>query len=479
MKRYGSLSLVAALFTLVLAGCHSSQNPTNANSAQAEPAGDPADANLVPASNVTNAPDTQNPPPPPADQQDNAAPPPSGDQGYDQAGYDQSAGGQDYDDTAYDVASDPPPPIPDYDQPPCPGDDYIWTPGYWSYASAGYYWVPGQWVMAPWVGALWTPGYWGFYQNRYHWYPGYWGPHIGFYGGVNYGYGYDGTGYEGGYWRSNHFYYNTALTHVNSGVHDTYDYRVNVNNNSRVSYNGGHGGLSFRPTPAQAAARNEHHVAPLPSQRDVAHNAQQNRGQFANNNNGHPQTVAETRPGNDGRSAPAPRAQDFHPTPAPHARPTAGNDRNQHTSNERTNNGAPPPHAGPASGHENPVQRPTAHPVENNHAAPQAQPAARPQPNERTRQPNLQRSPGPRPAPVVRPAPTQNQQPRPNSNEHPAPNRPAAPEHNQPRVQPNNRPAPQPHTENRPQPQPHQDTNRPQPHPDNKKPDDQHPHSGQ
>ena len=51
-----------------------------------------------------------------------------------------------------------PPPIAVFDQPPCPGDGYIWTPGYYQYGDYGYYWVPGQWVMPPSVGVLWTPG---------------------------------------------------------------------------------------------------------------------------------------------------------------------------------------------------------------------------------------------------------------------------------------------------------------------------------
>ena len=53
--------------------------------------------------------------------------------------------------------TEPPPPLPEYSQPPCPGENYVWTPGYWGYATGGYYWVPGAWVLAPWVGALWTP----------------------------------------------------------------------------------------------------------------------------------------------------------------------------------------------------------------------------------------------------------------------------------------------------------------------------------
>ena len=56
-----------------------------------------------------------------------------------------------------------PPELPVYEQPICPGDGYIWTPGYWAYDPAdGYYWVPGTWVEAPEVGFLWTPGYWGW-----------------------------------------------------------------------------------------------------------------------------------------------------------------------------------------------------------------------------------------------------------------------------------------------------------------------------
>ncbi len=29
------------------------------------------------------------------------------------------------------------------DQPPCPEEGYIWTPGYWNYGYSGYFWVPG------------------------------------------------------------------------------------------------------------------------------------------------------------------------------------------------------------------------------------------------------------------------------------------------------------------------------------------------
>ena len=42
-----------------------------------------------------------------------------------------------------------PPALPVYEQPVCPGDGYLWTPGYWGYAddASDYYWVPGTWVI--------------------------------------------------------------------------------------------------------------------------------------------------------------------------------------------------------------------------------------------------------------------------------------------------------------------------------------------
>src|SRR5580698_6967716 len=94
-----------------------------------------------------------------------------------------------------------PPPLPVYDQPLCPGDGYIWTPGYWAYDDGdGYFWVPGTWIEPPQVGFLWTPGYWGWGGNAFLFHEGYWGPQVGFYGGINYGFGYGGFGYEGGRW---------------------------------------------------------------------------------------------------------------------------------------------------------------------------------------------------------------------------------------------------------------------------------------
>ncbi len=79
---------------------------------------------------------------------------------------------------------------------------------------------------------------------------GYWGPHVGFYGGVNYGFGYVGVGFVGGRWAGNSFAYNTAVVNVNTTVmHNTYVNNVTVNNVTvnKVSYNGGAGGVPRRP----------------------------------------------------------------------------------------------------------------------------------------------------------------------------------------------------------------------------------------
>src|SRR6516162_9571612 len=95
-----------------------------------------------------------------------------------------------------------PPELPVYEQPVCPEDGLMWVPGYWAWEQdSGYYWVPGEWVPAPYVGAMWTPPWWAWENGRYLFHQGYWGDDVGYYGGINYGYGYMGVGYVGGEWR--------------------------------------------------------------------------------------------------------------------------------------------------------------------------------------------------------------------------------------------------------------------------------------
>ncbi|HEY4358187.1 MAG TPA: hypothetical protein VGN16_20745 [Acidobacteriaceae bacterium] len=211
---------------------------------------------------------------------------------------------QGYDNGEADAQTDQaPPPLPEYDQPPAPDDNDIWTPGYWGYADTGYYWVPGVWVAAPYYGALWTPGYWGWYGGHYRWHHGYWGRHIGFYGGINYGWGYVGTGYYGGYWNGNRFYYNRECSHVSPRVTTVYQRPVVVNNmrysnvsNNRVSYNGGRGGVDARPHPYEIAAARERHVAPLPEQRQFHQQAAANRANAFAENHGRPAQAVFAQP---------------------------------------------------------------------------------------------------------------------------------------------------------------------------------------
>lgn len=191
-----------------------------------------------------------------------------------------------------------PPALPVYEQPLCPGDGYLWTPGYWAYdEDDGYYWVPGTWVEAPQVGFLWTPGYWGWGGNAFFFHEGYWGPQVGFYGGINYGYGYGGVGYEGGRWEGSRFSYNTYVTHVNTTIiHNTYNTTVTNVTETHVSYNGGTGGVGARPTPQQESYANQRHVGPVASQAQHVQEARKNPELRASANQGKPPIAATTKP---------------------------------------------------------------------------------------------------------------------------------------------------------------------------------------
>jgi len=238
-----------------------------------------------------------------------------------------------------------PPPLPYYPQPLCPGPGFIWTPGYWAYGDDGYYWVPGTWVMAPEVGLLWTPGYWGWRSGYWWWHRGYWGPHVGFYGGINYGYGYVGVGYAGGYWHGRDFYYNRTITNVNVNVtHNTYNQPV-ANNVSRVSFNGGTGGVTAVATAQEESYAHEQHVEPTGAQLKHEQAAAGNPGQRFSTNNGHPDVAATARPGKFNgngavRTNAARDSYDYHPK-QPHA---------QHPMHEarphppREHGGGHPPH---------------------------------------------------------------------------------------------------------------------------------------
>jgi len=194
-----------------------------------------------------------------------------------------------------------PPALPVYVQPLCPGPGWIWTPGYWAWDPdpEDYYWVPGTWVLAPQVGFLWTPPYWGWNGIAFAFYPGYWGPTVGFYGGINYGYGYFGRGYEGGRWDHGQFYYNRTVNNINvTNIHNVYNTTV-VNNTTvnRVSYNGGAGGTTARPTAQEEAAARQQHIAPVAAQTEHLQTARANPELRASVNQGKPAIAATDRPG--------------------------------------------------------------------------------------------------------------------------------------------------------------------------------------
>ena len=192
-----------------------------------------------------------------------------------------------------------PPPLPVYDQPLCPAEGYIWTPGYWAYDSDnGYFWVPGTWVLVPEPGFLWTPGYWGWSNGVFVFNQGYWGPQVGFYGGINYGFGYVGSGYAGGYWNNGAFFYNRSVNNVGS-VTNVYNKTVIVNNITvnHVSYNGGEGGISARPTAQEEAAAHGRHIAPTSVQASHVQAASSNRQLFESQNHGKPAIAATAKPG--------------------------------------------------------------------------------------------------------------------------------------------------------------------------------------
>jgi hypothetical protein len=198
-----------------------------------------------------------------------------------------------------------PPALPVYEQPVCPGDGYIWTPGYWAWDGADYYWVPGTWVEAPEVGYLWTPPWWGWEGNAFLFHAGWWGPQVGFYGGIDYGFGYFGEGFVGGRWDGGHFFYNRAVMNVNVvNVHNVYNETV-VNRTviNHVSYNGGRGGIEARASSQQEAAFREHHVGPVAAQTRHVEEARGNRELRANVNHGRPQIAATQRPADFKRDA--------------------------------------------------------------------------------------------------------------------------------------------------------------------------------
>jgi hypothetical protein len=122
-----------------------------------------------------------------------------------------------------------PPPIPVYAQPPIREEGYLWVPGYWE-----------------------------FFNGAYRWHPRYWGRHVGYYGGINYGFGYFGFGYIGGSWDHGRLCYNIAINNFGSH-HITNVYRQAPRNvgRSRAAFVGSRCGTAARHSADEQRALSE------------------------------------------------------------------------------------------------------------------------------------------------------------------------------------------------------------------------------
>jgi len=201
-----------------------------------------------------------------------------------------------------------PPLLPEYEQPPVPGEGYQWMPGFWAWGRHGYYWVPGTWVMGPGEGLLWTPGYWA--RRGGHWFfnDGYWGPRVGFYGGIDYGFGYGGTGFDGGYWEDHHYHYNRAVANVDEGrVAHVFNRRV-AGSGSRIAFHGGTDGIQAVPSSEDRAAALDRHHPSTPVQAQHRQRAGQDRQFRVAVNGGNPAVRATPRPFEGQPPASLPRA---------------------------------------------------------------------------------------------------------------------------------------------------------------------------
>ncbi|WP_426440682.1 hypothetical protein [Bradyrhizobium genosp. P] len=365
-----------------------------------------------------------------------------------------------------------PPPLPTYDQPPLPGPGYLWSPGNWSWDEdqGDYYWVPGTWVQPPRAGLLWTPGYWGGFAGGYIFHPGYWGDRVGFYGGINYGFGYGGAGYEGGRWDHGAFFYNRTVNNLQGArITNVYEKNVTIDRTiNNVSYNGGKGGIEVRPTAEDRTIAKEQHFAPTPLQRKQVETASQDPSLFKRTNNGVPAIGATARPGElkgpgvvrarpagevvpangarpaagePGRPGPAP-AESSHALPVPGKELPAPAQQNRPAVEEKRAAPAPVTRVEPR-----PAAEPARPAVQENRPAVEErkpeqvrkeEPVARPEPAAR---------PEARPEPVARPEPAARPEARPEQIARPEA-RPAAPA---PRAAPPRPPAGHPAEEKRPE----------------------------
>jgi hypothetical protein len=286
-----------------------------------------------------------------------------------------------------------------------------------------------------------------------------------------------GRGYYGGYWQGGRFAYNRAVTNVNINVvHNVYNYRVTNVTNTRVSYNGGPGGINIRPNANERAVIHEQRMAPVAAQNALVRQSAANRAQFASANRGRPAEIALQKPLQTEYRAPAARPDAvaghprvFAPAPRPEAgRPGSVPQTDMRAQTRQEVRPEPSRPTAPVPQRQEPVQR-------------TPMPQQRPEPaQERARQEPFRPAPQPAPQPAQRmeaprpgPQPAQRMEtPRPQPAQRMEPGRPApqpAQRMETPRPQPAQRvepgrPAPQQRMEApRPQPAPRTEMPRPAP----------------
>jgi len=114
-----------------------------------------------------------------------------------------------------------------------------------------------------------------------------------------------------------------------------------------VSFNGGEGGVSARPTARDQAAEQQRHIPPVAVQTQHVQAARSNPQMRAEANKGKPAVAATSRPGefSGGGAVPAKaEGAPYHPAPARGSAPVAGGSRPVETPNaERPAEGNPAP----------------------------------------------------------------------------------------------------------------------------------------
>jgi hypothetical protein len=205
------------------------------------------------------------------------------------------------------IAADPekvnvaPPPLPSYEQPAIPADGYLWVPGFWAWRKSvpDYFWVPGTWVQPPQAGMLWTPPYWGRVEGGYAFHAGYWATEVGFYGGINYGFGFTGNGYQGGRWDGGRFAYNRTVNNLGPiDITSVYNQAVGPDDGTlRASFNGGRRGTTARPSAHQEKLTGGQHVGATADQQKHFELAAMDRSLYSKLNKGEPGVMATRHAG--------------------------------------------------------------------------------------------------------------------------------------------------------------------------------------